>query len=174
MYIEDHQNENVHNEDYQTEQMYFEDHQNENVHNKNYQTEQMYIEDHQNVNKEDNMGNVHNGNQYVENVHEEYDMKNVHKDGHDKQDECRKYFCGKCDKSFKQKGHLKTHMKNVHEGVTYKCELCDLEFSSSGALMGHKRQIHPNESTKKYKCTQCPYFTYTKALFRNHVQNKHS
>ena len=159
--------ENVHNEDYQTEQMYIEDHQNENVHNENYQTEQMY------VHKEDNMGNVHNGNQYVENVHEEYHMKNVHKDGHDEQDECRKYFCDKCDKSFKQKGYLKTHMKNVHEGVTYKCELCDLEFSSSGALMGHKRQIHPNESTKKYKCTQCPYFTYTKALFQNHVQNKH-
>ena len=72
-----------------------------------------------------------------------------------------------------KKKYLKAHIENVHEGVTHICDICEKEFSSKGALAGHKRQIHPNENTKKYQCPQCHYFTYTKALFRNHIQNKH-
>ena len=96
------------------------------------------------------------------------EKENNNKYGHGNQ-----YVCEKCDKSFKQKSYLKAHIENVHEGVTHICDICEKEFSSKGALAGHKRQIHPNENTKKYQCPQCHYFTYIKALFRNHIQNKH-
>ena len=90
-----------------------------------------------------------------------------------KKDELRVHKCEQCEQTFTLKGNLMIHVKNVHHGVTYKCDICDMECSSAGSLLNHKKQIHPTESTKKYKCERCAYFTYTKSLFQKHVYNNH-
>ena len=90
-----------------------------------------------------------------------------------KKDELRIHKCEQCEQTFTLKGNLMIHVKNVHHGVTYKCDICDIECSSAGSLLNHKKQIHPTESTKKYKCERCAYFTYTKSLFQKHIYNNH-
>ena len=86
------------------------------------------------------------------------------------------YMCGECNKTFTQKTNLKTHVKTFHQGsgyVRFKCDQCDQEFKSKGARYNHKQQSHPTASTKKYFCKKCSYSTYTKALFKFHLINKH-
>ena len=50
-------------------------------------------------------------------------------------DDFIKHFCDHCEKCFKSKYSLKTHLQSKHEGdVKYACNQCDYEASTQGNL----------------------------------------
>ena len=59
----------------------------------------------------------------------------------------------------------------VHNGVRdilYKCELCDYQAQNSSYLKIHKEAIHENK--KNWFCKACPYSTYKKGHFLQHMR----
>ena len=59
--------------------------------------------------------------------------------------------CNHCGKTFSKPGHLKTHVKAVHEGVKdQECNQCGKSFSQAGHLKGHVKAVH--EGVKDQVC----------------------
>ena len=54
----------------------------------------------------------------------------------------RDYPCNICGKFFEDKGHVKRHIKGVHEGVKHKCDICGNEFSQKSGVFTHKKFVH--------------------------------
>ena len=78
--------------------------------------------------------------------------------------------CTLCKYKATQQGHLKNHVKKVHERITDKCEECDKEFADRSNLRRHIRVAHENV---RYKCNQCEKeFTERRNLY-NHVRSLH-
>uniref|UniRef100_A0A6P7G8G2 Zinc finger protein 62 homolog n=1 Tax=Diabrotica virgifera virgifera TaxID=50390 RepID=A0A6P7G8G2_DIAVI len=70
----------------------------------------------------------------------------------------------KCDKRFRQRGSLISHMRSYHEGVKpYACKECDGTFTTSSSLDRHVKNVHnPNNPkhsknvlTNVYDCDVC-------------------
>jgi hypothetical protein len=59
--------------------------------------------------------------------------------------------CHICGKNFCRKSAFNTHMRDFHEGKTYKCH-CGREFNSNSKLFKHKRWKHED---CKVPCTYC-------------------
>ena len=57
---------------------------------------------------------------------------------------CReKYKCEQCDYSCSTNGHLKQHIKMVHDKIKdIDCEQCDYKCSTNGDLNKHIKQVH--------------------------------
>ena len=62
-----------------------------------------------------------------------------------------RYKCDQCNKTFKRKSNLKSHLK-VHTDFAYICTYCNKKFARSGNLHQHVR-IHTNE--KPFSCKYC-------------------
>ena len=45
------------------------------------------------------------------------------------------YDCETCDKKFKSNSSLCTHVKNIHEGLSYSCEICLKSFAHKKILI---------------------------------------
>eukprot|EP00179_Madagascaria_erythrocladioides_P002734 CAMPEP_0198316682 /NCGR_PEP_ID=MMETSP1450-20131203/6479_1 /TAXON_ID=753684 ORGANISM="Madagascaria erythrocladiodes, Strain CCMP3234" /NCGR_SAMPLE_ID=MMETSP1450 /ASSEMBLY_ACC=CAM_ASM_001115 /LENGTH=424 /DNA_ID=CAMNT_0044019849 /DNA_START=246 /DNA_END=1520 /DNA_ORIENTATION=+ len=62
--------------------------------------------------------------------------------------------CRICLTVFKQKIHLETHVRSVHERQRpFKCDRCDQDFATVGNLRRHQRNVH--EKIRRYACQQC-------------------
>ena len=75
--------------------------------------------------------------------------------------------CDSCDKSFTRSGHLKRHIKTLHEGKTnVRCDSCEEYFTESGSLKKHIKTIH--EGQRNYKCDSCgKYFTISRQYMKD-------
>ena len=83
--------------------------------------------------------------------------------------------CKTYGKLFSQAGHLKTHIKTVHEShKDHKCESCSKSFSQAGHLKRHIQSIH--DGLKNYKCSFCGKFLTLKNLdeFHDHKKSIHN
>jgi len=61
--------------------------------------------------------------------------------------------CDLCPHSFRLKGDLSKHKKNVHLGErNHVCPQCFDRFTEKGNLNKHKKRYHSN--VKEYKCSQ--------------------
>ena len=50
------------------------------------------------------------------------------------------YACHYCEKSFKQRGHIKEHVETHFEGLAFPCSFCDAVLRSRNSLRFHNRQ----------------------------------
>ena len=51
-----------------------------------------------------------------------------------------RHVCKICDKSFSRKQYLKSHIRNIHEGIKdFECDACDQLFSERKNLIRHKK-----------------------------------
>ena len=62
--------------------------------------------------------------------------------------------CKFCNKRFRNKSYLKTHIRTVHEGLKeHKCDLCGKGFRGYSYLKIHKTNVH--DGVKSLKCDLC-------------------
>ena len=89
---------------------------------------------------------------------------------HKKQVHVLKSFkCDQCKYRTKTKTQLNTHIKGVHDGlrdISAKCDLCD--FQGREGNLKHKESVHENK--KNWFCKACPYSTYFKTKFQEHMR----
>jgi len=79
----------------------------------------------------------------------------------------KSFKCDQCKYRCKMYMHLTLHINLVHNGVLCKCDLCDFQGTSSN-LKKHKESIH--EKKKNWFCKACPYSTYHKQHFLQHMR----
>ena len=82
-----------------------------------------------------------------------------------------KYKCKLCDKSYKGRKGLRSHVKSVHEKKRTSCEICNKSFVTNNTLKRHVEAVH--EKIKKVKCEFCDkaftqYSELTQHLFQRH------
>ena len=74
--------------------------------------------------------------------------------GHKQNDDKEKFPCDQCDYKATEKGHLRSHMKSIHEGVKYPCGQCDYKATEKCSLLIHIKSKHEGI---KFPCDQCDY-----------------
>jgi hypothetical protein len=63
-----------------------------------------------------------------------------------------KYVCQHCEKTYKSRSGLKSHIENKHEQKKYPCKLCNKVYLSANALKAHDNFIHKGIN---HPCTGC-------------------
>ena len=57
-----------------------------------------------------------------------------------------------CGSNFSSAGHLKNHIKSVHEGTKFDCKFCEKTFSFSTNM---KKHLSVHEQKRPLKCQLC-------------------
>ena len=78
--------------------------------------------------------------------------------------------CGECDKSFKKKDNLQSHVSAVHRICLSQCEECGKEFKNPAYLRNHMNRFHHNEIAV---CDVCKKVCKNKANLYNHKKDVH-
>ena len=68
----------------------------------------------------------------------------------------RPHQCDKCDRTFRSKYFLQSHLTLVHANKkerNFQCNVCSKSFSLKGNMIAHVKRIHENEKNKE--CTHC-------------------
>ena len=82
-----------------------------------------------------------------------------------------KHKCEVCDKTFRFKGGLKTHLETFHEDVKKaECLICDKSYYNSYKLRQHIDAVHPSY---KYRCDICEKCFKTITPFKIHMRDIH-
>ena len=82
--------------------------------------------------------------------------------------------CKQCNKEFADRSNLKKHIRIVHEKVRYKCDHCDKDFKHQPALSSHMRSLHEGIiKEKKFECEQCREKYMSAASLKQHIESKH-
>ena len=60
-----------------------------------------------------------------------------------KEPKSRRHACPQCDAAFGEAGHLRTHVRVVHEQrKDHTCPQCDAAFGQASTLRAHVRTVH--------------------------------
>ena len=81
--------------------------------------------------------------------------------------------CDTCDKAYRQKSGLVSHIDSVHRNLKFECKLCGKEFSSMGILNSHVRVFHNKSKAKEIKCDICDKILSCKAHLKPHKDQVH-
>lgn len=78
--------------------------------------------------------------------------------------------CNYCEKSFKEKRHLKNHIELVHEkSKRTQCNQCGFYSTCSGSLNKHIKAVHLK--IKNYKCNECDQSFCTNQQLKRHERS---
>ena len=81
--------------------------------------------------------------------------------------------CEECDKEFADRSNLKKHIRIIHEKFRYKCDQCEKEFKHKQALSSHVRSFHQGIKDKNYECEHCgEKYKFMQGL-KHHNESKH-
>ena len=81
----------------------------------------------------------------------------------------RAYKCEFCEKTFTQRSHVRTHMKNVH----IEEKLCDKRFNTAQAANIHEKGVHGDfVGDPEFSCEMCDFKTHYRDSLKNHKNSK--
>ena len=80
----------------------------------------------------------------------------------------KSFKCDQCKHRCKTNGSLKKHINHVHNVKLYQCEVCDYRGQNESRLKIHTESVHENK--KNWFCKACPYSTYYKQRFLEHMR----
>ena len=115
--------------------------------------------------------NAENSNVRVENINltpdklpsENTNVRNI--------DPSRPYSCEYCQKTFKEKKNMKSHMW-LHTGERpFKCDVCEKSFTYKHHLASHKL-LHTGE--KPFSCDVCGKTFTQKSNLKSHIRHRHT
>ena len=78
--------------------------------------------------------------------------------------------CSECDKSFKKRENLQSHLSAVHRVCISHCEKCGKEFKNPDYLRNHINRFH---AVEKAICEICNKVCKSKANLYNHKRDVH-
>ena len=81
--------------------------------------------------------------------------------------------CEECDKEFADRSNLKKHIRVIHEKFRYKCDQCEKEFKQKQALSSHVRTFHEGKKDKNYECEHCGEKYKLMQNLKQHNESKH-
>lgn len=111
-----------------------------------------------NVNHTSMMGKEHCGLEHTYDIKKSSENVQIH-------------FCKICQKTFKQKTNLNTHMRVHTDERPYKCEECGSAFHQISHLKDHVK-IHSGE--KPFKCSVCLALFVQSSAAKTHIKKHHS
>jgi KRAB domain-containing zinc finger protein len=80
--------------------------------------------------------------------------------------------CDKCNKVFTVNGHLKRHIKSIHDKIkNIKCDKCEYLCSTNECLKRHTKTVH--DKIKDMKCDKCDYICSTNGHLKRHIKMVH-
>ena len=86
-------------------------------------------------------------------------------------EQCRKFECDQCHKTYSRSGALRTHKQSAHEGVKYSCDQCSYQAAQQCNISRHIQSMHDGV---KFACDQCDYEASRQDNLNLHIQSKHA
>jgi len=78
------------------------------------------------------------------------------------------YQCSQCEKSFKDKQILRSHIQSSHGGITYPCRKCNYYATKKELLKRHDEIVHIG---RRYECPDCGIMFAYKDYLSKHMKS---
>ena len=82
----------------------------------------------------------------------------------------REFKCEQCHKIYYSNDSLKTHIRGVHEGLTYSCDQCEFKTARGSNLKQHIKTVHEGF---RFSCNQCDYQATRRHDLNQHILSVH-